>query len=255
MNAPDRPKLFFKYKSTASDELLQRVLDILSDNKLFFPNRKQLNDPFENLAIPLHISGYAGSGMFLAADQELPFLEDVRNQYKLLSLSSTCFSPLMWAHYADEGKGLCLCFCSERSFRDAKAINYINSAETKDDYEITKDSEIEKRIQESFFLKHADWECEKEWRIVSKTDKTFFEYNSDELVAIIYGPNIEKSKKALVKKSLPLAVKQYRIHLGGQSGAIKLLHDDYEICYDMREPPFIGSIEDLLSDLYSYQAV
>ena len=249
MNSQDRPYLFFKYRSIASYELIYRVLETVTERKLFFPTRKQINDPFENLVVPLHVSGYAGSGIFLAADEELPFLEDERNKYRILSLSSTCFSPLMWAHYADECKGLCLCFCTNKSFKTAKAVEYINTSAYKDDYNIIKDSELEKHIRESFFIKHADWQYEKEWRIVSKIDNCFFEYDNDELVAIIYGSNIENSKKALLKKLFPSSIKQYKIHLGGQSGTIKLLPDDYEICYDMREPKFITSVDQLFEDL------
>ena len=83
------------------------------------------------------------------------------------------------------------------------------------------------------------------------SNHNYFEYDNDELVAVIYGSKIDNSKKALIKKFLPSSINQYRIHLGGQSGTIKLLPDDYEICYDMREPAFITSVDCLFEDLYN----
>ena len=106
----ERPKLFFKFKSLASGNSLSRLDDILTNNRLFFPDRRQLNDPFEGLVCKLNASGYAGASIAAAIDSEGAALGPKRDEFRILALSSNCFSPLMWAHYGDECKGICLCF-------------------------------------------------------------------------------------------------------------------------------------------------
>ncbi len=237
--------MFFKYRSLSSGNSLSRLEDMIHNHRLFFPDRGKLNDPFEGLVNHFKILGYAGAWYPSITDQESPFLSEKRNEYKILSLSSDCFSPLMWAHYADEGCGLCLCFLSNGSFSKAQPVIYSSQEIIKSDQEIALDHEIEDKIYAGFFKKHADWSYEKEWRIVQKTNDKYYSYRKNELVAVIFGHKIDDGNKRIINRMLPPKVKRFVIHIGGQSGRIKLLRDGYMLPGDGSEPTFICALSEL----------
>ena len=92
------PKLLFKYKSVAQTLDFDRLCEGLKNNWLFFPTIAQLNDSLEGRGTRI-----------LCSDTEV-YETPVADKYRVLSLSATCFSPVMWSHYADNRKGVALGF-------------------------------------------------------------------------------------------------------------------------------------------------
>jgi len=95
------------------------------------------------------------------------------NDYGVFSLSKKWDCPLMWSHYADEHRGLCIEFdTSDFEHNWMKSVNYSapRGIKTSDVYEwkINKSSESKTIIQETFFFSKADkWSYEKEWRDIN----------------------------------------------------------------------------------------
>lgn len=122
----------------------ERAIQILSSNSIYLPSPKQLNDPFEFSAkikqdydeherrVILDIVGKTRLGLI---DEQLRSTNDNRNEmaktefytnvasYELKGLLKylyefsgvTCLTdhhddPLLWAHYADSHRGVCLVF-------------------------------------------------------------------------------------------------------------------------------------------------
>jgi hypothetical protein len=88
----------------------------------------------------------------------------------IFSLSETWKSPLMWSHYADEHRGVCLEYDTTqmphpniatvdyRSPRSVKASDLI-------EWKLKASSEAELRVHHTyFFSKSPQWRYEKEWR-------------------------------------------------------------------------------------------
>ena len=69
------PKYLFKYKSISSLEDVERFLDIIRNNRIYYPTYKQLNDPLEGAGFNINIPGWAGISIHRAADVELPLIE------------------------------------------------------------------------------------------------------------------------------------------------------------------------------------
>ena len=101
-----------------------RTIDIIKNHRLYMPYRKQLNDPFESVAVSPTGEAVMGASIMYAADEEPTYLENGRDEYRILALSEECFSPQMWAYYCSDYSGICIGFIPNRSFLCAKPIRY-----------------------------------------------------------------------------------------------------------------------------------
>lgn len=122
---------------------------------------------------------------------------------------ASCFSEeplsiLMWSHYADNNKGICLEYnFSDLEFPsylayDIHPVKYTDSIIDLTLYENTK--HIRKALLASL-NKSKDWEYEKEWRIAvdySDNKDLGFPYEVTKPVSIIMGSRISDSDKKLV---------------------------------------------------------
>ena len=113
----------------------------------------------------------------------------------------TCFSErndnlLMWAHYADGYKGMCLEFDTNYSpFEKLHKVRYglgfplIDVATCLD---LKEKKERDSLIKDLYCHKSNDWSYEKEWRLIHEKAGTEFVYESEALKAIYFGPEIEQ---------------------------------------------------------------
>lgn len=258
------PNLFFKFRSLSGEKRIERVLEIIDKHELYFPSRGELNDPFEAVGNRFEIrgGGYAGKSISIAADDELSPLANTRDNYRILSLSEDCFSPLMWGLYADSGTGVCLCFRTGNNFSIAKKVEYPDSdnpffSEEKD----VDIDDIEEAVREDLLLKSHDWLYEKEWRIIKKAngvDDNRFQFEADELVAIIFGYKANKTLKEMIKRFVPDGVKLFKMHVGGQSRKLTVLPEAYIVPHDgtelAKQKEAIKSLPELYHAIFDYEA-
>jgi|CXWL01.1.fsa_nt_gi hypothetical protein len=90
----------------------------------------------------------------------------------VLCLAEDWNCPLMWSHYADRHRGLCIEYdtninkCPDIKpvdYRDARGINISELIQWK----LHNSSEAEKNVLETyFFAKSPSWSYEKEWRVI-----------------------------------------------------------------------------------------
>ncbi len=254
------PKLLFKYRSLSGEKGILRVLEIIDKRELYFPSRAELNDPFEAIGKGLRIinGGYAGISIAMASEEEISPLAKSRDEFRILSLSEECFSPLMWGLYADSGTGICLCFRTDGSFSVAKKVQYPDEDDSffSEVKEISID-EIDNAIKEELFFKSHDWIYEKEWRIIKKkegADKKFH-FEESELVAIIFGYQTNASVKEMLKRFVPSTVKLFKMHVAKQKRNLIILPEDYNVPYDgrdlLRQKEVIRSISELDSAIFN----
>ncbi|MEI0524603.1 DUF2971 domain-containing protein [Brachyspira murdochii] len=129
-------------------------------------------------------------------------IEEYINNIRICSLSSTYDNFLMWSHYSNEHKGICIAY-------DVSNINkYHNTIFKKvrytsniifGDYEHVLDNYsliLESRFISLFYLKHKNWKYENEYRIIS--------YNTEEYIylpikAIYFGMDASDEDIKLIK--------------------------------------------------------
>lgn len=167
-------KTFYKYKSLSSFEF---VLDILLRERLYASKYNELNDPMEGV---------------IKVDGTIPDKLEERWKYILEDLRICCFTPdesntLMWAHYADGGRGCAIEFQLLPSSKAIK-VSYRQNPKISQN-QLTTDKAIE-----ILKYKESSWKYEKEFRcIVSET------YVPISVKRLILGPRVQDSTAELLK--------------------------------------------------------
>lgn len=239
-----KPELIFKYRSLDDRKSLDRFFDIVNHQRIYFANPTTLNDPFE-ARLP-HISmGIAGCSYYVARDQLHPYITDRINCTRVLALSESCFLPNMWAYYASEYKGVCLCFYTDKTFSKIQKMEYTD--EKNDEIICSPSSELIDSLLDSALLKKGtDWAKEREWRIIEhSSDRQFIEFNSSELAAIILGHNLEKEIQAEIVSALPAGLPVFVTYPGTVTGKLRLLEYGYTFSPHWISPDFIDTAQDL----------
>ncbi|MCP2121519.1 UNVERIFIED_ORG: hypothetical protein J2Y93_001564 [Pantoea agglomerans] len=123
----------------------------------------------------------------------------------VLSLAQDCNCPLMWSHYADNHKGLCLGYTiPDKAKVKIRPINYTSNSRDIKTSQILKmlngDTNAKLEIEKAIFLRKASpWQYEKEWRMISKIGKQNASlYLSD----IIFGMRCKDTTIYTIMKSL-----------------------------------------------------
>lgn len=191
--------------------------DIIKYHRLYVPRRGQLNDPFD-CVVKLSTSD---------TKKEKEIQSRVDKQIRVLSFSggdSALTNPLLWSHYADGHKGVCLKFDMNIWHRSAIAnagyvldsvqyskkrtlvdLSVISSGQrlagSAFTYELTADST--EPLERIAFRKHVSWCYEQEWRMIcsqkNNKEKIYLGFPPHALVSIIIGLRMSEQNRARIK--------------------------------------------------------
>lgn len=124
-----------------------------------------------------------------------------RMTHGIFSVTPINNNILMWSHYANSHKGLCIGFDSEKLFKFLGGGGHVNYSEK---YPIISPTdEHEKQYAYQFFTKSHHWEYEIEYRLTA-----FQKYNvniaitPDVISEVVFGANMKNEHKTEVKKIL-----------------------------------------------------
>lgn len=173
-------------------------LDNLKNQRIKISRFSELNDPFELLAIDIRNRDLRAG---IRARKNL-----VNNKEGLISFSKEWRNPVLWSHYGDKHKGLCLSFeipddkLTEVEYSSGMKKLNIHAKETTQDV-------INKTLNELRYTKFKDWEYEKEYRLfvnLRKTLKTkehhFHPFSESVLLKeVILGPSCTISVEEIEK--------------------------------------------------------
>jgi DUF2971 family protein len=156
------------------------ALDDIQNRRIRISEIDQLNDPFELwcVAQPDRRLRQALRG----------FKKQLNESYGMLCFSRRWRNPLLWSHYAEKHRGMCLGFDVDRRRRGLKAVAYVKE---RIDLHIPPTRES---IEQLLFTKYRDWKYEEEWRCWSRLEErnpSGYFYPFDEKVQlreVIAGP-------------------------------------------------------------------
>jgi hypothetical protein len=161
-------------------------LQAIRNRRIKIARLMELNDPFEFLGCNLQDRNFRRS--LLSTKQELS------TNNGLICFSRTWRNPVMWAHYADNHKGICLGFEVNDEF--LREVDYVPERPSPP-----------KNLDEAFMMsllysKFSHWRYEQEMRVYVKLDKGskingmyFYKFNNElKLRKIIVGSNSEVSR-------------------------------------------------------------
>lgn len=217
----------YKYRSLESG--LNYCIDIIENNRLYFPKREQLNDPYEGNALPISL-GVCGESIFASMGCYHPIVEEEMNKYRVLSLSATAISMPMWAHYAGNYNGVCFEFNRDGIFRQAQKVEYIERP-----FDEVNESDIDdftKVVKNNLFYKSKHWEYEQEYRIVENSPSEFLEFIPHNLTRIFIGPKaLERDdvKNGIVNLAKEKGIPLYKIFFTPRKYALSIIPIEKEI--------------------------
>lgn len=160
----------------------------------------EFNDPFDTPILELYDGKHLGDLIEKA----------YKGTLKVACFSNTIDNPLMWAHYADNHKGVCIKYHFDKSIKttnriySSKVTGFRNIKYSSEDLEECSKSSII-TMEDAFFLKGTDWEYEKECRFFCFDlygTGSFDQYGdtSDCIEAVYFGLRCpEEDKKTIVQ--------------------------------------------------------
>lgn len=197
----------YKYRSAfnPSGEVNPHARRMVVDGEIYFSSPLSFNDPFdcpcyaslkgrddEVLAKLVQMSKERFpemSDVDIRADAEKRLLRfqhdsDFQREFEaqtlsehhasrgVFCLSEECISIPMWAHYADQHRGICLEFDLPRiqvAFPPTSKVQYPLAVDAYNaiDTFLSSDEAAVMRLSQSFLTKAREWEYEQEWRIIS----------------------------------------------------------------------------------------
>lgn len=143
----------------------------------------------------------------------------------VLSLAERATCPLMWSHYGDQHKGVCIGYSIPESEADklhqvkygrSRLVSASDVASMIQNYESAG-----RRVDEAVFLRKAwDWNYEREWRLIGPRGASS---SILELSEIIFGMRCEPSVKFTIVKALAKRSHQIKFfELREAAGTFKL---------------------------------
>ncbi len=171
------------------------AFDDLKRRRLKVSRFDDMNDPFELLAVSYTTDRHRAAFRGIKAEMD--------RRYGALCFSRHWRNPMLWSHYADKHRGMCLGFDVPKSF--AKPVNY-NTERLAVDIErqlaiSTRDIKLGLKL---FRTKYSGWEYEKEVRAIVRLNRPdsqtgFYFVNFGPQLAlreVIVGPRSQLSRSA-----------------------------------------------------------
>jgi len=211
------PYVFFKFR-----EINKYLIDGLVKGTIYFASPKQLNDPFDcrvdikkaaKQAIE-QLSGRKKEILTKLANMERYFdqMQNDTGNVAVCSFSLILNDPLLWAHYANQHKGLCLTYNFPESFLNnpeailaVAPVEYEDNSMTKWFVDNTPTEETDFKeftleiIKKVLTIKSPAWSYEKEVRIIRMQNGPF-EIEKRQLTQICFGLDTTDSDIDLIKK-------------------------------------------------------
>jgi len=190
----------YKYKSFSNFEF---VADILINNQLYASHFEELNDPMEGD----FDSSYTGGSY---AKQLKESLDEVR----ICSLSKQKDNPILWAHYADGFKGVCI----EIEVKESSSLRKINYTPFNPVPFDQEDSVYDWTVA-ILSSKYEEWEYENEYRILHNEK---YITKGFKITGIYLGARTSDTYKILIKKLVPNNVNIYETFVEYNQVKVKL---------------------------------
>lgn len=203
-------------------------LESIKKRRLKQSRVSDLNDPFELRSFD--VTDFALRQTFLKTS------DDVDKESGLLCFSADWQNPVIWAHYSDKHKGLCLGFeipdMNDDPKNDAGYVKYVpHLLPFPSDFEEAPETEEYGFARSALFTKFEHWAYENEIRVWSPLAN-----RDGDLYFVPFGENLQL-KEVIIGQKCPLMKSQITVVLGSLAGTVKIIkaraaYDKFEMVED-----------------------
>lgn len=170
------PRRLYKYRSLRGDNR-DHTLHAISHTEVYFCHPSQFNDPYD---CGLNVKG--------ASTEEMAQMDAKTQEISVFCLSECNDNLLMWSHYADDHKGVCIEYSPINSVLFGCSLTPVSYQEKYPEFSISEEPDLEWTAK-YLSTKSKDWKYEREWRIFYR-EHGVKAAPSEELTAIIMGCEI-----------------------------------------------------------------
>lgn len=208
---------------------LKYVVDIIENNRLYLSDGTTFNDPFE----------------VTITERGTKQINHIKGLH-ILSLTNSPRKKLMWSHYTESHKGVCLtveipahlaysmCYSRQRVFSDSNIEQIIKDSKKNTKKNLRKSYSNLSNDKKIAFIKDAKWFYENEYRVVfDKSDEKglIFQdgkwYMSVKIINIYLGVNFQKNEPKIQKEILEACnknkIKVKQMKLGENDYSLKVI--------------------------------
>lgn len=236
----ERPKYLYRFRSMADNVLRGRVREILVDHKVFLAAPASFNDPFdcwplfddlategEYIRFWASLLGTEGRGLAQAIEyaramtardpaalqssqQALAGLRDsLLRTNGTLCLNTDPFHQLMWSHYGDSHKGICIQFDARSEFfSNTEPVCYSADRPRLNIFSQNQDDQF----RHSVLTKSDVWAYEKEWRIVFAGYVGHNDIPAESITGVILGARADEGSCAAIQQWANQNAKQIPVY-------------------------------------------
>lgn len=220
------PMMLYKFLSNKSEFFASGLVELLFHSRVFLSSRGSFNDPFDARVIvgdsttedfqrlkesviefgqtsmgatEAQLQNVASADPSAAAGYFQTALEGSLEETGIYSMTAEIEAPLMWAHYANAHKGVCIAFAAfttDIQLRGALPVVYGSDHPkiTNLDY---------RQILDGLLHKGKDWLYEHEWRVVRPASaNTFFDIDVRCVQALVLGARSDESTARTMRSML-----------------------------------------------------
>lgn len=203
------PSFLFRYRGLPNEHITERELLCLRNGYLFSPAFHEMNDPMEafyemgstfDTAIDFY---FDRSGM--SADLYNIAAEEI-SKFAVISFSDSAQNFPLWAYYADNFKGFCLEFDTQKLMLGGLEAEYLHPVRYVSRpppklslLEILRTDRS--ALTRHLYFKRQEWNHEKEWRLVTAS-RGAKSYTDDALTAVYVGPRASPKLADKICKTL-----------------------------------------------------
>ena len=211
--------VYFKFQN-----INKYLIDSLVKGYLYFAHTNRLNDPFDcrvdikksakNAMLKLSGERKANMEKLIGVDKYFDQLQKDTGNVGICSFSLELENSLLWSHYANEHKGLCLTFDFPEAFFEDKSNKIIGVADVKYGDNLLTDWFLENTpedndsdfkeftielVKKILTIKNTCWQDEKEVRIIRQEQSTLM-IPKEYLKEVCFGLNTPESDISQIRE-------------------------------------------------------
>lgn len=210
-----KPEFLYRYRSVfeSDDTRFNQEMENLDNNCVWCSPIAALNDPME---------GYYMADAKLGIPDELdPLITQIFYQKisrKICAFSETHDNELMWSHYADHFKGMCIRYDVEKMIDNLSDQVVLAKVDYRKKLFSISTKDVDKAILGILTRKTLSWKYEKEWRFIKNGDSKLQLLNKSAISRIYLGSRFSKNReKQLLDFCTANGIPCYRTIVNGYS--------------------------------------
>lgn len=210
-----QPATLYRYRKLSGPGKFEKEIGAIAQASLFCPTFDKLNDPMEGI--------YTATPAFRESDEHYQLRQEIRDNklgIGLCSFSEVNDNELMWAHYGDEFRGMCIAYdFSHLLVNLSQNVSFVRMSYSEEEPKAsnTRDA-VDVLARRSLSSKSYKWLYEREWRMFG--EQGLNSYDDPRCVTVVYlgyrvsGRHRDKVRDAMSDLKIPvhkMSLKKYSI--------------------------------------------